>query len=136
MNLFKLHDDLLDHEDQDLVPNLALARYRNNLEELKKREKLWARDPETAYYYALEILKGRFELSEKTIAKNAQYSYLYAGKILNAPFPLGELTIAKSPWYSYLYALYVLKARFELGEPTIINSDWRQSYEEHIRKIG
>ena len=134
MNLFKLHKDLIDHEDQDLIPFLAWDKYRNNPEELKKREKMWARDPQTAYSYAKDVLKGQFELGEKAIAKDALNSYSYATQVLNSRFKLGEKAIAKSAKFSYLYAVDVVHGRFELGEPAIAKEALFQSkYENYVK---
>ena len=79
----------------------------------KELEPTIAKDTYYSYYYAKEILKGRFELGEPAIAKNSFYSYSYAG-ILNGPFPLGEPVISKNETYSYYYANYVLKKDFYL----------------------
>ena len=48
MKLYNLHNnptELDHHDDQDLVPILAWEKYQDNRDELKKREKILARDP-------------------------------------------------------------------------------------------
>ena len=113
MKLFRLHDtpNSLDHHgDEDLVPELAWEKYKNNPEELKKREKTLARDPETAYKYAQHVLKGPFPLGEPSIAKDAWLSFFYAD-IIKGPFKLGEPTIKKSRymWSTYNSFIATLK---------------------------
>jgi hypothetical protein len=81
--------------------------------------------PESAYYYAVEALKGPFPLGEPAIAKDTRCSYWYASEALKGPFPLGEPAIAKSPEYAYLYARDVLKGPFPLGEPEIAKTAGR-----------
>ena len=106
MNLHNLHNEpksLDHHDDRDYLPSVAWEKYKNNHEELKKREKMWARDPQTAYWYAYNILKGQFELGEKAIAKDARYSYWYAANVLKKRFKLGEPAIKKTSmdWIAY-----------------------------------
>lgn len=81
-----------------------------------------ATNPNTAYDYARDFLRGRFELGEPAIAKRAEYAYYYARDVLKSRFKLGEEAIAKSAYYSIMYAGKVLKGRFELGEPAISTS--------------
>jgi hypothetical protein len=86
VNLYKLHSkpETLDHHDVafDKVPKLVWAKYRDQPTELKKREKILAKNPRTAYRYA------RF--------------------VLGKPFPAGEAVILKDTGYAYVYALLVL----------------------------
>ena len=106
MNLHDLHNEpksLDHHDDQDLVPVLAWTKYHQDQNELKKREKMWARDPQTAYWYARDVLHGPFKIGELAIAKDSDYSYLYAKCVLKGPFKLGELAIANSRWKSEIW---------------------------------
>ena len=63
-------------------PELAWEKYKDNPEELKKREHLWVTNPEWAYYYALEVLKKPFPLGEAAIASDPYYAYSYARDVL------------------------------------------------------
>ena len=67
-----------------------------------------AKDPEWAYRYAKDVLKGQFPLGEPTIAEDPQWAYYYAAEVLKGPFPLGEPAIAKDPGWAYEYAKEVL----------------------------
>ncbi len=82
--------------------------------------------PENAYFYAKNVLKGRFEQGEEVISKDDYYSYYYAKDALKPlgidRFEKGEEAISKSTEYSYLYALNVLKGRFVKGEEAISKS--------------
>ena len=44
--------------------------------------KVISKNAKYSYLYALDILKGRFELGEKVISKDAHYSYYYARNVL------------------------------------------------------
>ena len=87
----------------DSVPDFFWEKYKNNPDELKKREKAIAKSAQYSYYYAYLILKGRFEAGEKSIATNAQYSYAYAIVVLKNRFEAGEKSIASNAHYSFLY---------------------------------
>ena len=62
-------------------------KYRDNKEELKKREKFIAKSAIYAYNYARFIIKGPFPAGEEAIAKEGSLSCQYAGDVLNGPFP-------------------------------------------------
>jgi hypothetical protein len=89
MNLYKLHSkpETLDHYDvaDEKVPALVWEKYQHEPAELKKREKVLARDPWTAYHYARFVLKKPFPAGEAAIAKNAEGAYWYALLVLNLP---------------------------------------------------
>jgi len=80
-----------------------------------------------SYYYAINALKGRFEMGEKAISKDANYSYLYAINALKGRFEMGEDMVSKNANYSCLYAEHALKGRFEMGEDAI-SKDAKHSY--------
>jgi hypothetical protein len=123
MNLYKFHqspEDLHKHKEADeSVVDMFWDKYKKNPKELKKREPAIAKSAVYSYYYAKNVLEGKFPLGEPAIAKSSEYSYWYARYVLEGKFPLGEPAIAKSATYSYYYAIDVLKGRFPLGEPAI-----------------
>jgi len=73
-------------------------------------EPIFATDPQYSYVYARNVLDGdRFELGEKAIAESAEYSYVYARNVLDGDrFELGERAIASDPEYAVKYMKYVL----------------------------
>jgi len=103
------------------LPSFAFAYF---IKLMKKKDpeimKYVTINSQLSYYYAENILRGRFELGEEAIAKDTVYSYYYAKNIIRGRFELGEKAIAKDAYYSYDYALSVLnRKRFELGEEAI-----------------
>ena len=116
MNLYQLHTnpESLDGyvKSQDVNPDFFWQKYGDNPEELKKREKYIARDPEYALKYAEKILKGPFPTGEDVIARDTDIAYDYAISVLKGPFPKGEEAIAKSKEISRYYAKSVLKKDF------------------------
>jgi lambda repressor-like predicted transcriptional regulator len=98
----------------------------------KKYECIIAKNPEYSYWYAKEIIRGRFVLGEKSISKKSSLSYYYAANVLENKFVLGEKEISKESSYSCDYAVHVLKKRFVLGEKIIKNSYSQKAYEKYF----
>ncbi len=123
MNLYNLHSDPKSMRNHDLhhnnIAELIWDKYKNNPAELKKREKIIAKDPYYAFIYAKDILHGCFPLGEEAIAKDLPYAYYYARDVLHNRFQLGEEAIAKDPYCACYYAIDVLHNRFPLGEEAI-----------------
>jgi lambda repressor-like predicted transcriptional regulator len=142
MNLYKLHSKpkTLDHHDQafEKVPELVWQKYKGKPAELKKREKVLARDPKTAFYYAAYVLKKPWPAGEAAIAKDAGWAYEYADYVLKKPFPAGEAAIAKdTEGYAYLYAREVLKGRWPRGEAAIAKDPvWARPYAYYVLKLS
>ena len=86
LNIYKYHTHPetlpLYEKAMECVPVCFWEKYENNPEELKKREGAIAKSAKYSYYYALNVLKTRFEAGEKAIATDVYYSYYYALKIL------------------------------------------------------
>jgi hypothetical protein len=76
-------------------------------------------DPQWAYHYAKNVLKGHWPEGEPAIATDPYYAYRYARCVLKGRFPEGEKTLAADPWSAYHYAEDVLKGRFQEGEVAI-----------------
>jgi hypothetical protein len=110
MNLYDLHPDPESAPGYDTryddVPELVWKKYRDQPEELRKREKALAREAKYAYRYA-HVLKGPFQAGEAAIATRGEYVFVYARNVLRSPFPAGEAAVAKS-CYAYIYAREVL----------------------------
>ena len=77
MNLYNLHSDpqslLYFEEAPEIVPDLFWDKYKNNPEELKKREREISVDAEYSYYYARGVLEGPFPAGEAAISKDEKY---------------------------------------------------------------
>ena len=100
MNLYNIHSEpeslLHAEEAPEIVPVLFWEKYKDNKEELRKRERAIAVDTLYAYYYA------------------AYYACIYARDVLHGPFPAGEAVIAKDVYFAHQYAKYALKKDFYL----------------------
>ena len=69
-------------------------------------EPVIAANANTAYAYACDILRSKFELGESAISKCARSSYFYSAYALNERFPLGEKAIANTQYFKKLYEEY------------------------------
>ena len=56
------------------------------LKRLRSAESAISKDAESSYYYALNILKGRFEKGENIISKDTECSELYKEYIIKIEF--------------------------------------------------
>ena len=151
LNIYKYHSnpETITGFDQAMnsVPHLAwdqifgtsdveayeelLVTGKVDLEELRKRERLWAKSREYSYRYAFYVLEGRFEKGEDAIATSAEYSYYYAADTLGGERVENiEAAIATDAEYSYRYAYIVLEGRFEKGEDAIRGSKYQERYEQ------
>ena len=100
-----------------------------------KKEDSIAKDPELAYEYARDVLKGPYPKGEDAIAKNSKNAYEYANYVLKGPFPKGEDAIAKDSFHALKYAAYVLKGPFPKGEDAIAtNLDYVFNYAGNVLK--
>jgi len=91
--------------------------------------------PQEAYYKAKKSGKRMPEL-ELTISKNAYWSYYYAKDVIKGRWELGEPTISKYAEYSYFYARYVIKGRlpdFMHNQMILNNNEYTKYYVEFIR---
>jgi len=109
-------------------------------EKLGKRmpelEPVISKDAYYSYCYAINIIKGKWELGEPTISKNAQFSFIYARDV-KGRFILGEPAISKNALYSYLYAKYVIKGKlpdFMHNQMILENDKYTKQYIEFISK--
>ena len=89
-----------------------------------------AKDTYHSIIYAINILKGRFELGEPEIFKSADAALLYALAfgIKDLP-PKVVAKIASQSQTAYLYATFMIKGRFKAGENTMYKAgkykkDW------------
>lgn len=103
--------------------------------EIFSLEKLISESYFFSFYYATEVLKGRFLLGESVIAMSPSYSYHYAKDVLKGRFGPGEKAISKCSMNSLRYAKDVLKGRFYLGEKAIFEDEVSAEKEEYEKDI-
>ena len=83
-------------------------------------------DPKFAYWYARDVIGGRWPEGEPAIAQNPNVAYLYALDVIKGRWPEAETVIAKVGFpapedsrAAYFYARDVIKGRWPEGEPAI-----------------
>jgi len=92
-------------------------------------------DAKYSYYYARDIIKGRWEKGELDISKDAYYSYCYAIEVIKGRWELGEAAISKDARYSSHYAKHVIKGRlpdFMHNQMILDNNEYAKDYIEFV----
>jgi len=76
----------------------------------------------------------RLKFAEPKIAKDPQWAYMYALDVIKGPWPEAEPSIMKHPYMAYMYARAILKKRWPEAEPYIKNGDIRSwvDYKKHF----
>jgi hypothetical protein len=80
-------------EPQILTDPIAALRYAREVfegEDWPEFEALYYQDPKSSYWYAQDIIKGRFRRAEPFIVKSPEWAYFYARIILGTPWPEAE----------------------------------------------
>ena len=67
------------------------------------------KDAKLAFYFAADIIQGRWPEAEPTIAKNAEWACCYAQYVIKGRWPEAEPTIAKDPYFAKYYIRYAGK---------------------------
>ncbi len=62
-----------------------------------------------SYFYARDILKGRFILGEQAISMDAQWVFIYATRVLKERFILGEKVIKDSAYGIHYETTFKIK---------------------------
>ena len=84
------------------------------------------KDPDASYFYASNIIGGRFKEGEPAMLTKVSDSFNYAYGVLKNRWPEAEDDIKKVPNYARAYAQEILKTRWPEAEPYIMRnkSEW------------
>ena len=101
------------------------------------RTKAAMKDPESAYRYARDVIRGRWPEGEKVIASDPKSAYRYAMYVIGGRWPEAEKVIASAsdPYYAYLYAMYVIRGRWPEAEKVIASASDPESAYEYARDV-
>ena len=119
-----------------MSPAEAYNKCSNENRRIPELESIIATDPDYSYFYASNIIKGRWEKGERSIATDYYLSYYYAFNIINGRWEQGEKNIATDPAWSYCYARDVLKNAFYLCHSNIFNSSYKKPYINFLKSIN
>jgi hypothetical protein len=93
------------------------------------------KNPEWAYTYADEVIKGKWPEGEEAIKKDPEWAYYYACQIIGGKWPEGEEAIKRDPVYAYNYARDIIKDKWPEAEETIKkDSQWAYRYARDVIK--
>ena len=111
MNLYQLHSNpktLYGYERMLEIPKIAYKQAEDKYYETGLRspelEQVIGRDPQTAYLYAIGILRKRWPEGEPAIATSPEFAYQYARSVIKGRWHEAEPVIAKHPKFAYQYA--------------------------------
>ncbi len=102
------------------------------------------RNAGAAYFYALYVLKGRWEDGESKIMKDPLYAYFYARDVLkndptwphkNGRWPEAEPYIMEDPASTYRYTEKVLRHRWPEAEHVIKQQLWAWNKYKKLFKV-
>ena len=105
------------------------------IEQRKIEKILQTGDAKGAYFYAIDVIKGRFPEGESVIASSPKWAYFYAKYIIQGRWHEGEKAIASNPEWAFKYARDAIKGRFPEGEKEIARDfKWGYEYAKNIIK--
>lgn len=88
---------------------------------------IFKREAESAYYYAIRILKKRWPEAEPYILTSLWYSHLYALTVIKSRWLEAESNLITDPYRAYCYAQQVINGRWLEAESIICtqSSVWK-----------
>ncbi len=127
---------LMDAKDQP-IDTKTLDYFRTKHPILSKffsdKEKDMLKNPERAYWYARNVIKGRWPEAEPVIMKESKWAYYYAKGVIKGRWPQAEPVIMKESKWAYYYAKDVIKGRWPEAEPHIMKeSKWAYYYAKDV----
>ena len=86
-----------------MTPKEAAEKCFNEKRRIFELEDIIAEEDSIAVYYAVKVIKGRFEKGESIISRNPQWSFHYARDVIKGPFEECHYAIGFSRYrYDYL----------------------------------
>lgn len=94
---------LVENKVTNLSPEKALQCAEKQGERIPELEPIIIKDPESAYMYAKDIIKGKWPEAESTIMTRPAWAVIYAKNVIKGRWPEAEPCIMKSlrdaNWY-------------------------------------
>jgi hypothetical protein len=118
----------------ELAYNLAIGIFLDFSKTDPTLEKIISQSAHESYKYAVNTAR-RFKLGEPVISREPGNAFYYARDIIDGKWEMGEPAISKDSYHSLNYAFYVLKSRFKLGEPAILSSNYAYQYREQFPDV-
>ena len=100
----------------------------------KEKQLLLEKNSHDLYFYAKDIIKGRWPEAEPLIMTDLTWAFYYARNIINGRWPEAEPVIMKDPNMTYHYVRTVIKGRWPEAEKYLIqdNYHWNE-YSKLVR---
>ena len=111
---------------------LSVIKSIDNIEDVLNHQNA----PYWAYWYAKDVIKGRWAEAEAVISTSPEWAYLYAMHVVKGRWAEAEPTISTSAEYAYWYAINVINGRWAEAEATIMTSpEWACLYTGDVLMI-
>lgn len=88
-------------------------------------------DARAAFFYARDVLKGRWHHAEAAIM-NSSWGGDYVKDVVKEAVPEWEHLLLAWPRSAYLYALHAIKGRWAVAEPVIVSSGFGTPYAMNV----
>jgi hypothetical protein len=96
-----------------MTPKEAAEKSFNENRRIFELEDIIAEEDSVAVYYAVKVIKGRFEKGENIISMNPWWSFHYARDVIKGPFQRSHYVIGFSR-YRYDYLDFLLSIHCDL----------------------
>lgn len=83
-------------------------------------DKAILKNSESAFYFAFDVINGRWPEAEPYIMKNPEWAYNYANDVIGGRWPEAEPIIMNDRRWAYWYALNIDNSKWPEVEPMII----------------
>ena len=89
-----------------------------------------------AYWYASDVIKGRWVEGEEVIKRSSEWAFHYALNVIKSRWVEGEEVIKRDSYWTYWYAMDVINGRWVEGEEAIKrDSELWERYKEEYKTI-
>ena len=131
LNIFNYYDNPRELDRFDLLDAFfiieklkEMSLTQSDKDKLEQCLPIIKKDPEAAYRYAIDILKGRFPEAERYMVNDPWVAHRYAKNVIKGRWKEAEPVIMNDLVFAYMYARDIIKGRWEEAEPTIKKDDY------------
>jgi len=111
-----------------MTPYEAYLKSCEAQKRMPEHEPLIMQYAELSYWYARDVIKGRWSEAEPVISESISSAYFYARDVIKGRWSEAEPMILKNARYAYHYACVVIQERWYEAEEIIAKSVWKDDY--------
>lgn len=141
-NILQKYPKLQERYEERLGQRVDIKNQPHDIRNLTQDEQRWAlahnilqTHPAWSYYYARNVLRGRYPEGEAAISQDPIVAFSYAKHVIKGPWLLGEPAIASAPNSAFAYAKEIIKGPWKPGEDAIKSDPvLANQYKEFLNK--